>query len=53
MSVDNATGVTPETQLAVEKFLYRQAEIVDDQQWEEWLALFADDGKYWMPTAAD
>jgi benzoate/toluate 1,2-dioxygenase beta subunit len=42
-----------ETQLAVEKFLYRQAEIVDDQEWDAWLALFTEDGKYWMPAAAD
>lgn len=42
-----------ETQLAVERFLYRQAEIVDDREWDAWLALFAEDGKYWMPATAD
>ena len=46
-------NVSVETQLAVEKFLYRQAEIVDDQDWDNWLALFTEDGKYWMPAAAD
>ena len=53
MSVDNDIGVTLETQFAVEKFLYRQAEIIDNQQWDAWLALFTEDGKYWMPAAAD
>lgn len=53
MPMKNGIGVTPEIQLEVERFLYRQAEIVDDQQWDEWLALFSDDGKYWMPAAAD
>jgi benzoate/toluate 1,2-dioxygenase beta subunit len=53
MPNDGEAGVTPEVQLTVEKFLYRQAEIVDDQQWDDWLALFTDDGKYWMPAAAD
>lgn len=53
MSADNDNGVTPEMQFAVEKFLYRQAEIVDDQEWDAWLALFTESGKYWMPAAAD
>ena len=53
MSVDNDTAVTLGTQFAVEKFLYRQAEIIDNQQWDAWLALFTEDGKYWMPAAAD
>ena len=42
-----------ETQRAVEAFLYRQAEILDDGRWEDWLDLFAPDGRYWMPARAD
>jgi benzoate/toluate 1,2-dioxygenase beta subunit len=53
MSTHDVAGVSTETQLAVERFLYRQAEIVDDQQWDDWLALFEEDGKYWMPASAD
>ncbi len=45
--------IGPETQLAVERFLYRQAEILDEQRWDDWLSLFADDGRYWMPAEAD
>ncbi|HKW36669.1 MAG TPA: nuclear transport factor 2 family protein, partial [Burkholderiales bacterium] len=37
------------TQHAVEQFLYRQAEILDDKRWEDYIDLFADDGIYWMP----
>jgi 3-phenylpropionate/cinnamic acid dioxygenase small subunit len=36
-------------QHAVEQFLYRQADLLDTKQWEEWIGLFADDGVYWMP----
>jgi benzoate/toluate 1,2-dioxygenase subunit beta len=36
-------------QHAVEQFLYRQAELLDAKRWEEWIALFTDDGVYWMP----
>lgn len=39
-----------DTQLTVEQFLYRQAEILDERQWDDWLALFTDDGRYWMPA---
>lgn len=41
------------TQRAVEQFLYRQAEILDDRRWDDWLALFDEDGIYWMPASAD
>ena len=42
--------VSTETQLAVERFLYRQAEILDEKCWDDWLALFTEDGHYWMPV---
>ena len=42
--------VSTETQLAVERFLYRQAEILDEKLWDDWLALFTEDGHYWMPV---
>jgi len=45
--------VDTETQLAVERFLYRQAEILDEKQWDDWLALFTEDGFYWMPAEAE
>lgn len=45
--------VPQELQTAVEQFLYRQAEILDDKHWDEWLALFTDDGHYWMPASEE
>ncbi len=39
-----------ETQRAVEHFLSRQAEILDNRDWEAWLNLFTEDGVYWMPA---
>lgn len=39
-----------ETQWAVEQFLYRQAEILDERRWSDWLNLFTKDGHYWMPA---
>lgn len=40
-----------DTQHAVEQFLYRQAEILDDREWDAWLGLFTADGRYWMPAS--
>ncbi len=37
----------------VEQFLYRQAELLDEKRWEDFIGLFADDGKYWMPAAPE
>ena len=33
----------------VERFLFAEAELLDDRQYEEWLALLDDDIRYWMP----
>jgi 3-phenylpropionate/cinnamic acid dioxygenase small subunit len=33
----------------VEEFLYREAELLDERRYEEWLELFTDDARYFMP----
>jgi 3-phenylpropionate/cinnamic acid dioxygenase small subunit len=33
----------------VADFLYREAELLDERRYDEWLALLADDIRYWMP----
>src|SRR5262249_7350220 len=33
----------------VEDFLYREAELLDERRYEEWLDLFTDDARYFMP----
>jgi len=30
--------------------LVREAVFLDEQRWDEWLALFTEDCEYWMPT---
>ena len=45
--------VSIETQLAVERFLYRQVEALDEKLWDDWLAMFSEDGFYWMPSEED
>lgn len=34
----------------VEEFLYHEARLLDEREFEAWMALFADDGIYWIPA---
>jgi 3-phenylpropionate/cinnamic acid dioxygenase small subunit len=36
-------------QREVEDFLYREAELLDERRYEQWLDLFTHDARYWMP----
>jgi benzoate/toluate 1,2-dioxygenase subunit beta len=38
---------------AICTFLYREARLLDDRQWDEWLELYAEDVEYWMPAWDD
>jgi 3-phenylpropionate/cinnamic acid dioxygenase small subunit len=33
----------------IEEFLYREADLLDGRRYEDWLALIAEDVRYWMP----
>jgi len=37
-------------QNSIEKFLYNEAECLDEKKWDDWLTLFADDCEYWLPS---
>ena len=45
-----AVQLSPED---IRQFLYREARCLDDKQWENWLALYAPDVEFWMPSWAD
>ena len=34
-------------------FLYREARLLDDRQWDEWLTLYSEKVVYWMPAWDD
>jgi ethylbenzene dioxygenase beta subunit len=34
---------------AVADYLYHEAELLDTRRWDEWDALFTDEGMYWVP----
>ena len=33
----------------VQAFLYREARLLDDRQWDEWLACYHPGVDFWMP----
>ena len=33
----------------IESFLITEARLLDERRWENWLALFTEDGWYWVP----
>ena len=37
----------------VEQFLYREARLLDARQFRQWLELFTDDVRYWMPMRSN
>lgn len=41
------------THFAVEQLYYREAELLDDGRFADWLDLLADDLRYWMPTRSN
>lgn len=50
---DTEMAANGTTQGDVEQFLYKQAEILDERRWDDWLGLFAEDGHYWMPVTRE
>jgi ethylbenzene dioxygenase beta subunit len=38
-----------ERERSITSFLYHETDLLDAKRFEEWLALFADDGRYWIP----
>jgi benzoate/toluate 1,2-dioxygenase subunit beta len=37
----------------IDQFLYREARLMDEHRYREWLALWTDDALYWVPCNAD
>src|SRR5260370_31773509 len=45
-----AVQLSPED---VRQFLYREARFLDNKEWENWLALYAPNVEFWMPSWDD
>ena len=43
----------PEAARQIEQFLFQEARLLDQQRYEEWLALYTEDATYWVPLEQD
>ena len=48
--VHSNVGVTPELQWEIEQFLYAEARLLDNREFEQWYELLADEIHYYMPA---
>ena len=37
----------------IQAFLYREGRLLDDREWDEWLALYHKEAEFWMPAWDD
>jgi len=42
--------VTPAGLPEIEQFLFHEASLLDSRRYEEWLRLFTEDSRYWIPS---
>ncbi len=49
-ALPNSAPITPELQQDVEQFLYREAALLDNREFDDWYSLLTDDIHYYMPT---
>lgn len=51
VGVDRVTPVSlsQEAIRGVEQYIYREARLLDERRWQEWLDLWTEDGMYWIP----
>lgn len=42
-----------ELQHKISQFLYQEARLLDDEQWDEWLNCYAPSAEFWMPSWDD
>jgi len=50
---DTQEATTPLSLETVTQFLYREARCLDDRDWDGWLAHYAPDVEFWMPSWDD
>ena len=47
------SAVSPERMAAAQSVLNREALYLDTQRWDDWLALYAEDARFWLPAWTD
>jgi 3-phenylpropionate/cinnamic acid dioxygenase small subunit len=50
LTVGRAEPATLPDLRAIEQFLFREALLLDEKRWQDWLALYTEDCFYWVPS---
>lgn len=50
MNALSAASLKDIDERAIERFLIQEARLLDERRFEEWMALFVDEGYYWAPA---
>ncbi|AQV93943.1 benzoate 1,2-dioxygenase small subunit [Cupriavidus necator] len=53
MSTADITLDKPVDLAAIQSFLYREARLLDDEEWDAWLACYHPEATFWMPCWDD
>lgn len=55
VGVDRVTPVSlsQDAIRGVEQYIYREARLLDERRWQEWLDLWTEGGMYWIPHSFD
>lgn len=48
-----AVQLSVEQARAIEKFIFQEARLLDERRFDEWLNLWTEDGRYWVPRHHD
>jgi ethylbenzene dioxygenase subunit beta len=51
--MDAPTDVAATDRAWLEEFIVREARLLDERRFRDWMALFAEDGSYWVPAVPD
>jgi benzoate/toluate 1,2-dioxygenase beta subunit len=53
MAAAGAPGAAKVDRAALTDFVFEEARLLDTRRFRDWMALFADDGTYWVPAVPD
>jgi len=48
--MSDAVSTIDQFEREIRKFIHHEARLIDERRFDEWLALFADDARYWIPS---
>ena len=48
--MSDTLSAVDQSERKIRRFIHHEARLIDERRFEEWLELFADDSRYWIPS---